>query len=53
MRAELFKSKSGRFRMRTSSANWAGTDGLTAYEEAEYARRMGYRSAQASKQQQR
>lgn len=34
--------------MRTSSANWAGPDGLSAYEEAEYARRMGYRAGAAS-----
>ncbi len=39
---ELFKTRSSRFRARTSSANWAGVDELTAHEEREYARRMGY-----------
>ncbi len=38
---ELFKSR--RFRARTSSANWAGADRLTAEEEREYARRMGFK----------
>ncbi|KAJ3779224.1 hypothetical protein FB446DRAFT_711406 [Lentinula raphanica] len=40
---EIFRSRSNRFRARTSSANWAGTDQLTLDEEREYARRMGYR----------
>lgn len=40
---ELFKNRTSRFRARTSSANWAGTDELTAYEEREYAKRMGYK----------
>lgn len=40
---ELFKNRTSRFRARTSSANWAGTDGLTVHEEIEYARRMGYK----------
>lgn len=40
---ELFKTRTSRFRARTSSANWAGTDELTAHEEREYARRMGYK----------
>ncbi|KAI5123631.1 hypothetical protein M0805_003445 [Coniferiporia weirii] len=39
---ELFKTRTSRFRARTSSANWAGTDELTAAEEKDYARRMGY-----------
>lgn len=39
---ELFKNRTSRFRARTSSANWAGTDEVTAAEEREYARRMGY-----------
>ena len=39
---ELFKTRTSRFRARTSSANWSGTDGLTAAEVTEYARRMGY-----------
>ena len=41
---EIFRTRHSRFRARTSSANWAGTDELTAAEEAEYARRMGFRS---------
>ncbi|KAJ3734847.1 hypothetical protein DFJ43DRAFT_1061898 [Lentinula guzmanii] len=40
---EIFRSRSNRFRARTSSANWVGTDQLTLDEEREYARRMGYR----------
>ncbi|KLO14484.1 hypothetical protein SCHPADRAFT_920673 [Schizopora paradoxa] len=40
---ELFKTRTSRFRARTSSANWAGTDELTAHEEREYAKRMGYK----------
>ena len=40
---ELFKNRTSKFRARTSSANWAGTDELTAYEEKEYARRMGFK----------
>ncbi|KAJ6604640.1 hypothetical protein DFH09DRAFT_1443568 [Mycena vulgaris] len=40
---ELFRNRTGRFRARTSSANWTGTDRLTAEEEREYVRRMGYR----------
>ena len=41
---EIFRTRQSRFRARTSSANWAGTDELTEYEEREYARRMGYTS---------
>lgn len=44
--ADIFKdSKStlARLRLRTSSQHWTGTDALTAYEEQEYARRMGFR----------
>lgn len=40
---ELFKTRTSRFRARTSSANWTGTDRLTLEEEREYARRMGFR----------
>lgn len=40
---ELFKTRTSRFRARTSSANWTGSDRLTAEEEREYARRMGFR----------
>lgn len=40
---ELFKTRTSRFRARTSSANWTGTDRLTVEEEREYARRMGFR----------
>ncbi|KAF8609676.1 hypothetical protein BDV93DRAFT_432204 [Ceratobasidium sp. AG-I] len=39
---DLFKTGHSRFRKRTSSANWSGTDGITVEEEIEYARRMGY-----------
>ncbi|KAG8743916.1 hypothetical protein FRC10_011102 [Ceratobasidium sp. 414] len=41
---DLFKTGHSRFRKRTSSANWAGTDGITLEEEIEYARRMGYKN---------
>lgn len=40
---EIFRSRNNRFRARTSSANWVGTDQLTLEEEREYARRMGFR----------
>ncbi|KAH9939476.1 inner centromere protein [Amylocystis lapponica] len=40
---EIFRTRQSRFRARTSSANWTGTDQLTAEEEREYARRMGFR----------
>ena len=39
---EIFKTKTSRFRARTSSANWTGSDRLTVQEELEYARRMGF-----------
>ncbi|KAF8517907.1 inner centromere protein [Hysterangium stoloniferum] len=39
---EIFKTRTSRFRSRTSSANWAGTDELTSAEEKAYAKRMGY-----------
>ncbi|KAG0708868.1 hypothetical protein DFH29DRAFT_889412 [Suillus ampliporus] len=39
---EIFRTKQSRFRARTSSANWSGTDRLTVEEEREYARRMGF-----------
>ena len=39
---EIFTTRQSRFRARTSSANWAGTDGLTPAEEVAYAKRMGY-----------
>jgi hypothetical protein len=41
---DMFKTRQSRFRARTSSANWAGTDGLRPDEEEEYARRMGFRT---------
>ncbi|EIW67553.1 hypothetical protein TREMEDRAFT_33225, partial [Tremella mesenterica DSM 1558] len=41
---ELFKVRTGKFRARTSSANWNGGDRLTRAEEVEYARRMGFKS---------
>ncbi|TBU65034.1 hypothetical protein BD310DRAFT_838757 [Dichomitus squalens] len=40
---EIFRTRHSRFRARTSSANWTGTDELTQEEEREYARRMGFR----------
>jgi len=40
---EIFKTKTSRFRARTSSANWTGTDRLTIQEEKDYARRMGFK----------
>ncbi|KAF7310904.1 INCENP-ARK-bind domain-containing protein [Mycena chlorophos] len=40
---ELFRNRSGRFRARTSSANWTGTDRLTIEEQRAYIRRMGYK----------
>ncbi|KAF8622468.1 hypothetical protein AX15_006987 [Amanita polypyramis BW_CC] len=40
---EIFKTRTSRFRARTSSANWGGTDRLTVEEEREYARRMGFK----------
>lgn len=40
---EIFPGRrGGKLRVRTSSANWAGTDGVTVEEEIEYARRMGF-----------
>lgn len=40
---EIFPGRrKSKFRARTSSANWAGTDGVTVEEEIEYARRMGF-----------
>ncbi|RXW15515.1 hypothetical protein EST38_g10351 [Candolleomyces aberdarensis] len=40
---EIFKTRTSRFRARTSSANWTGTDRLTVQEEKEYAVRMGFK----------
>ncbi|KAJ3521647.1 hypothetical protein NM688_g8990 [Phlebia brevispora] len=40
---EIFRTRQSRFRSRTSSANWSGPDQLTAEEEREYARRMGFK----------
>jgi len=40
---EIFKTRTSRFRARTSSANWTGTDRLTIQEEKDYARRMGFK----------
>ena len=40
---EIFKSRTSRFRARTSSANWTGTDRLTMQEQGEYTRRMGFK----------
>ncbi|EJD47772.1 hypothetical protein AURDEDRAFT_62109 [Auricularia subglabra TFB-10046 SS5] len=51
---DIFKSNKTRhskFRVRSSSANWAGTDGLTAEEKEAYSLRMGYKTtATLSKQ---
>jgi hypothetical protein len=41
---KIFRSRHSKFRARTSSANWTGTDELTKHEEMEYARRMGFQS---------
>lgn len=40
---EIFKTRTSRFRARTSSANWTGSDRLTVQEEKEYAARMGFK----------
>ena len=40
---EIFRTRTSRFRARTSSANWSGVDQLTAEEEKAYEKRMGYR----------
>jgi len=45
---ELFRTRQSRFRARTSSANWSGTDRLTVDEVREYERRMGFQSTHAS-----
>lgn len=47
---ELFNARVGKFRARTSSANWSGTDRLTEQEEREYARRMGFRPINAPRE---
>ncbi|KAG1749998.1 uncharacterized protein EDB91DRAFT_1110824 [Suillus paluster] len=39
---EIFRTRQSRFRARSSSANWSGTDRLTVEEERDYARRMGF-----------
>jgi hypothetical protein len=39
---DMFRSRTSRFRARTSSANWSGSDGLTKEEEEDYVRRMGF-----------
>jgi hypothetical protein len=39
---DIFRGRASRFRARTSSANWVGTDRLTTEEEETYAARMGY-----------
>ena len=39
---DMFRTRTSRFRARTSSANWSGPDGLTKEEEDHYARRMGF-----------
>ncbi|ODO09941.1 hypothetical protein I350_02164 [Cryptococcus amylolentus CBS 6273] len=44
---ELFKARAGKFRPRSSSANWSRGDGLTPMEIIDYAKRMGYESLQS------
>lgn len=44
---DLFQARNGKFRARTSSANWSGQDRLTEAEERDYARRMGFRPINA------
>ena len=39
---EMFRTRQSRFRARTSSANWSGSDRLTVEEIREYERRMGF-----------
>lgn len=39
---DMFRTRTSRFRARTSSANWSGPDGLTKEEEEDYVRRMGF-----------
>ena len=41
---EMFKARNSRFRARTSSANWLGSDKLTIAEQLEYNQRMGFQS---------
>lgn len=45
---EMFRSKPSRFRARTSSANWSGSDRLTNEEVREYERRMGFQQTSGS-----
>lgn len=40
---EMFRTRTSRFRARTSSANWTGADRLTVEEEQNYVERMGFR----------
>lgn len=40
---EVFRARAGKFRARSSSANWGGQDGVTPQEELEYAKRMGWK----------
>ncbi|KAJ1929647.1 hypothetical protein IWQ60_000971 [Tieghemiomyces parasiticus] len=40
---EIFQKRDRRYRIRSSSANWSGTDRLTVAEEVEYEKRMGFR----------
>lgn len=45
---EIFRTRQSRFRARTSSANWSGSDRLTVEEIREYERRMGFQQTHAS-----
>ncbi|KAF8846369.1 hypothetical protein BDN67DRAFT_940168 [Paxillus ammoniavirescens] len=45
---EMFRTRQSRFRARTSSANWSGSDRLTIEEIREYEQRMGFQPTPAS-----
>ncbi|KAF9237351.1 hypothetical protein BU15DRAFT_63233 [Melanogaster broomeanus] len=45
---EIFRTRQSRFRARTSSANWSGSDRLTVEEIRDYERRMGFQPTRAS-----
>lgn len=45
---EIFRTRQSRFRARSSSANWSGSDRLTVEEIREYERRMGFQQTRAS-----
>lgn len=45
---EMFRTRQSRFRARTSSANWSGSDRLTIEEIRDYERRMGFQQTRGS-----